>query len=346
MFTNSPPQKPSSFTSTWNTTRAPQLHGTIPRERRSPIGGRRERHPDALRFHSSHEHAPAPGRPMVDIRPSEAASRQRVSWRGMTAELVTAVTHDRIECRFNAPQHLLAVYERGLRHEGETFVQGAPPSSLRDFSGKLTFVPAGHEYREWQEPRIRPRVLYVFFDVGELRRHSGVETSDLVPRVFFENSTLWDTAAKLSTLIGNSTPDDRSYIEAVGVLLAHEVARIGLAKCQVQPQVRGGLASWQKRVVASYIEDHLAEHVPLAALARLVRLSTFHFCRAFKQSFGVPPHQYHMMQRIKRAKMLLAKPSPSITDIALDLGFSQTSSFSGTFRKATGQTPTAYYKGL
>jgi AraC family transcriptional regulator len=342
MFTNSPPHKPTSFTSTWNTTR---VHGTIPRERRSPIG-RREKHPDALRFHCSREHPPAPGRTMVDITPSEGASRRRVSWRGMTAELVKAVTNDRIECRFNAPVHLLAVYERGLRSAGETFVQGAPPSSLRDFSGKLTFVPAGHEYSEWQEPRIRPQVLYIFFDVGELRRHSGVETSDLVPRVFFENSALWDTAAKLSTFIENPTPDDRSYIEALGVLLAHDIARIGLAKSPVQPQVRGGLASWQKRVVASYIEEHLAEHVPLAGLAQLVRLSTFHFCRAFKQSFGMPPHQYHMMQRIERAKMLLAKPSPSITDIALDLGFSQTSSFSATFRKTTGQTPTAYYKGL
>jgi AraC family transcriptional regulator len=269
-----------------------------------------------------------------------------MSWHSMTAELVTAVTHDRIECRFNAPVHLLAVYERGLRRAGETFVQGAPRSYLKDFTGKLTFVPAGHEYREWQEPRIRPRVLYVFFDVGLLRSHSGVETMDLVPRVFFENSALWDTTAKLVALIENPTSDDRSYIEALGVLLAHDVARIGLAKSQVQPQVRGGLAGWQQRLVASYIEEHLAEHVPLAALGRLVRLSTFHFCRAFKQSFGMPPHQYHMTLRIERAKMLLAKPSPSITNIAFDLGFSQTSSFSATFRKVTGRTPTAYYKGL
>jgi AraC family transcriptional regulator len=56
----------------------------------------------------------------------------------------------------------------------------------------------------------------------------------------------------------------------------------------------------------------------------------------------MPPHQFHMMQRIERAKTLLAKPLPSITDIAVDLGFSQTSSFSASFRKATVQTPIAY----
>ena len=179
MFTNPPPG--NSFTSVWNTTRVPQPHGTMPRERRSPIRGRREKHADALRFHCPREHAPAAGRPMVDIAPSEAARRRRVTWRGMTAELVKGLAHDRIERRFNAPDHLLAVYDRGLRRAGDTFVQGAPRSSLRDFTGKLTFVPAGHEYREWQEPRVRPQILYVFFDVGELHNHSGVETTDLVP---------------------------------------------------------------------------------------------------------------------------------------------------------------------
>jgi AraC family transcriptional regulator len=314
-------------------------------ERRLPIGGRRQEHPDDLQFPSSGEHATAAGRPMVDIAPSEAARRRGVTWRGMTAELVEGLVHDRIECRFNAPVHLLAVYDRGSRRAGETSVEGAPRSSLREFTGKLTFVPAGHEYREWQQPRVRPRILYVLFDVTELHNHPGVETTDLVPRVFFENSALWDTAAKLATLIDHPTSEDQPYLEALGVLLAHEVARFGLAKSRIQPQMRGGLAGWQKRVVASYVEEHLAEHIPLATLARLARLSTFHFCRAFKHSFGMPPHQYHTMQRIERAKILLAKPSPSVTEIASDLGFSQTSSFSAAFRKTTGQTPSAYYRG-
>jgi AraC family transcriptional regulator len=346
MLTNSPPGNPTPFSAVWDTTRARQLNRAISRERRLPIGARRDEHPDDLQFHSWREHAPAAGWPMVDIAPSEAARRRGVTWRGMTAELVKGVAHDRIECRFNAPVHLLAVYHRGLRRAGETFVQGAPRSSLRDFTGKLTFVPAGHEYREWQEPRVRPQILYVFFDVGELHNYSGVETTDLVPRVFFENSALRDTAAKLATLIEHPTSDDPPYLEALGVLLAHQVARLGLAKPGIQPQVRGGLAGWQKGVVASYVEEHLGEHIPLAVLAGLARLSTFHFCRAFKQSFGMPPHQYHTMQRIERAKILLAKPSPSVTDIASDLGFSQTSSFSAAFRRATGQTPTGYYKGL
>jgi hypothetical protein len=79
MFTNSPPGNRTPFTAVWNTTRAPQLDRAISRERRLPIGGRREEHPDDLQFHSSREHAAAAGRPMV-----EAARRRRVTWRGMT----------------------------------------------------------------------------------------------------------------------------------------------------------------------------------------------------------------------------------------------------------------------
>jgi len=98
--------------------------------------------------------------------------------------------------------------------------------------------------------------------------------------------------------------------------------------------------------VTSYIEEHLAEPISLASLAELVGLSTYHFCRAFKQSVGMPPHRYHTRQRIERAKALLAKPALSVTEIGLAMGFSETSSFTAAFRKATGFTPSAYHRSL
>jgi AraC family transcriptional regulator len=110
--------------------------------------------------------------------------------------------------------------------------------------------------------------------------------------------------------------------------------------------VRGGLATWQQRTVVAYIEEHLSKPISLATLAQLVRLSPYYFCRAFKQSFGMPPHRYHTSRRIERAKALLSKPSPSVTEIGFTVGFSQTSSFTVAFRKATGLTPTAYHRTL
>jgi AraC family transcriptional regulator len=106
------------------------------------------------------------------------------------------------------------------------------------------------------------------------------------------------------------------------------------------------LAAWQQRTVAGYIEDHLAEQIPLATLAGLARLSPYHFSRAFKQSFGVPPHRYHTSRRIEQAKLLLEARTRSVTDIGLTLGFSETSAFSAAFRKATGLTPTGYHRSM
>jgi AraC family transcriptional regulator len=109
---------------------------------------------------------------------------------------------------------------------------------------------------------------------------------------------------------------------------------------------RGSLCGWQERVVADYIDEHLDEPISLATLAGLARLSPFHFSRAFKQSFGVPPHRYHTGRRIERAKTLLDRPSHSVTHIAIDVGFTETSSFTKAFRKLAGVTPTQYRQRL
>ncbi len=286
--------------------------------------------------------------PVVKIAPAEVVTRRAVSWDGMAAEIVQATRREKIEYRFHASRHLLAVYDQGVRRDGETFVEGLPRSTLRDLKRKLTFVPAGHEYSEWQDPRTLTRVAYFYFDPAEMPTHleAGVADTPLVPRLFFEDATLWETALKLTRLIEGAAFDNRPYFEALGTVLAHEVVRLNAGAQRIEAPARGGLAGWQQKIVTAYIEEHLAEQIPLATLAQLVRLSTYYFCRAFKQSFGLPPHRYHNNRRIEQAKMLLAKPEPSVTDIGMTVGFSETSSFSAAFRKATGLTPTAYHRSL
>ena len=161
--------------------------------------------------------------------------------------------------------------------------------------------------------------------------------------MFFEDATLWNTALKLKRLLGTG---NRAYLDALGVVLAHELVRLNVGYERIEAPARGGLAPWQQRMVTSYIEEHLAEQISLATLAQLVHLSPYYFCRAFKQSIGEPPHRYHNNRRIEHAKTLLANRAASVTEIALELGFSETSSFTAAFRRATGMTPTAYGRGL
>ncbi len=105
---------------------------------------------------------------------------------------------------------------------------------------------------------------------------------------------------------------------------------------------RGGLAPWQRRALEAYIETNLAHRITLAMLSQLTRLSRFHFARAFKHTFGLSPHRYHTARRIARAKELLAMNQLSVTEIALSVGFSETSSFTAAFRRMTGLAPSAY----
>src|SRR5690242_6831394 len=109
-----------------------------------------------------------------------------------------------------------------------------------------------------------------------------------------------------------------------------------------QPSARGGLTARQQKRIAEFIEEHVAEELPLATLARFAGLSSYHFARAFKQSFGVPPHRYHTGRRIERAKMLLQTSSRPVTEVALTVSFAETSSFSAAFRKFTGVAPSDY----
>jgi AraC family transcriptional regulator len=279
--------------------------------------------------------------PTVQIVPVDFVKRLGTGRPGWFVESVHAPIGRRIELQFQGPIHLLAMYNEGARREGETSIDGLPSSKVRNFVNKLTFVPAGYAYREWHETGASTRVTFLYLDPIELQKSDDADAS-YVPRLYFEDSMVWQTAAKLKNAIESGEAKSRSYLEALSNVLAHELSRSDHNIVRETSVSRGGLASWQKRAVLGYIEEHLDEQICLLTLAGLARLSEHHFCRTFKQSFGVPPHQYHVQRRMERAKVLLADRTASITDIALTLGYSQTSSFSVAFRKNTGWTPSEY----
>jgi AraC family transcriptional regulator len=288
-----------------------------------------------------------PANHAVQVSPPDIVKRRILTWHGMAAEMIQATTREKLAFRFRAPLHLLVAWEQAMRSDGESFVEGLPRSRLRDVRRKLTFVPADHEYSEWGEPRVLTRVMHFYFDPDWMPTFPETAAyPSLAPRLFFEDPTLWNTALKLNRLIENSGSESSLYIHALGTVLAHELVRLNAGAPRLEASLRGGLAAWQQRTVADYIEEHLADQISLSTLAQLVRLSPYYFCRAFKQSFGMPPHRYHNSRRIEHAKILLAKPASSVTDIGLTLGFSETSSFTAAFHRAAGLTPTGYRRGL
>src|SRR5215469_10912399 len=105
---------------------------------------------------------------------------------------------------------------------------------------------------------------------------------------------------------------------------------------------RGGLAPFQARRLAEYVDAHLAERITLYQLARMAGLSTGHFCRAFKQTFGVPTHAYLIRRRVERAQSVMLSTQLPLSEIALACGLSDQSHFTRLFRRIVGETPNAW----
>ena len=282
--------------------------------------------------------------PIVELSPPDIARRRLANWGAIQADNVRITRRETFEYSFQARRHLLIAYERAERDDGETLIEGLPKSTLREFNCKLSFVPAGHRFYGWQTPRVLTRVSYFYIDLQNplFDRSSGIASPTISPRLFFFDQAVWDTALKLKAEVGNSDPMSREYAEALSLVLMQELLRLERTNSASARPLRGGLPVWRQKHVAEFIEEHLAEEISLAALAELADLSLFHFARAFTQSFGVPPHRYHMARRMDRARSLLQRPALSVTQIGIQIGFRETSSFTRAFRRFTGLTPTEY----
>jgi AraC family transcriptional regulator len=104
----------------------------------------------------------------------------------------------------------------------------------------------------------------------------------------------------------------------------------------------GGLPEFRLRRVREYIEANLRRPLRLTELSAVVNMSPFHFARLFKRSTGLSPHQFVLRVRIAAASVLLDIPGASVGTVARQVGFRTPSHFSTTYRRLTGNTPSAY----
>ncbi len=144
-------------------------------------------------------------RSIVDYSPSEIVRRHSAAWSGMHVETVQVVRHTPFEYGFRAPCHLLIAAELADRYDGETFVEGLPRSTLSNFTRKLTFVPAGHDFRGSQTPRTLTRATYFYIDPRGPLADPALRFGEIEfkPRLFFYDRGLWETALKLKALVEN-----------------------------------------------------------------------------------------------------------------------------------------------
>jgi AraC family transcriptional regulator len=148
---------------------------------------------------------------------------------------------------------------------------------------------------------------------------------------------------KLWALSDEEGAPSRLLARAAGCEILAELCR--LSGAPLAP-AKGGLAPWAIRRCLDLMHERLSEDIGLDELAAEARLSPFHFARMFKASVGVPPRVHLTRLRLEKACELLEKTDRSVTEIALEVGYSSNQVLARVFVKHRHMTPSDYRRAV
>ncbi|MCF5545316.1 helix-turn-helix domain-containing protein [Pseudomonas salomonii] len=241
-------------------------------------------------------------------------------------------------------------YQAPTHHTLSCYIGGGTGTFRRDQPGtkggpdKLCILPAEHQSAWVINGEIR--LAHVYFSPEQFAL-GCVTLLDREPRELqLRESTFLEDASQAQRFhqliaLNWQEPAERLLTSSLAhemlshTLLSQVGARDGL-------RLKGGLAAHQRRLLVEFIDHHLEYPISLGQLASMCALSEYHFARMFRQSFGLPPHQYLLARRLARAQALLRGGALPLGEIAWRCGFSSASHFTHRFRQAMGATPGEY----
>lgn len=221
-------------------------------------------------------------------------------------------------------------------------------------SSEIAIIPAGSSWVCQAEDSdsvtmllLYLRPLFVRSAVGEL--NISQNEIGLTPQIGFKDKNICHVAMSLLHELNEANVVGRLYADSLAPGLAIQIVRRYSSLRDVHVG-HGGMAPHKLRKAVALIDHHLSDEeegrVALRTVARAVRMSYFHFSRAFKQSMGMTATNYIAERRIERAKRMLEETELPISEIALRSGFSSQSHFTTAFRRLAGATPKAFRAAL
>jgi AraC family transcriptional regulator len=280
-------------------------------------------------------------------------SSNGLGWSTLFAELRSHSTYEGTGAAAPADAEL-GIIVRGSDQGLLTYKFAGSWQSVRPTTGSIRLRPIG---RADDEVRIcPPKVDVLHLYVPAVAFAPLIDDYNLPPAPGRCIRDSWGVQDELVNQISVSilsemmspTAAGRMLVETSSLLLAarlaHSHSETGLIRSPMQSRHR--LNDARLRRVLAYIEEHLAEDITVADLAKVACLSIFHFTRAFAAAMRVPPHRYVSQRRLESAKAMIARGRASLSEIALESRFSSQSSFTRAFRRATGMTPAEYRRTL
>jgi AraC family transcriptional regulator len=293
------------------------------------------------------------GRTQVDRRPvtpgerlaflpyPPAATSAPLGWSGLRVEHFQGAP----DLEVNLPpltHHLLLLYQRppgvfSLRSEGLDR-QGPPPA------GSIIIIPAGRPtWWDWHGPcessqvQLRPQLLS---RVAAEALDLDPDRVSLPPAYGLPHPEVRAAVLALDAELRGGGAGGRLLAESLGNFLAVHLLRRFAPRRPAEARTGGVLPKHKLRAVIDYIHEHLDAELSLDHLAGVAHVSPYHFARLFKNSTGLPPHQYVIACRVERAKELLrGRRRPQLAEVATEVGFSDQSHFTRHFKRLVGVTP-------
>jgi AraC family transcriptional regulator len=280
------------------------------------------------------------------------ASQLVAEWEHGRGQVLILAGDKPCEMEFLLPFHLALMLPDGSSASWE-WSNGARFQVIRSLgAGAILFNPAREYLRVRKVGRDRCRVVLIAINPESMNQIDGIDVD--VPQVKFRQEINFHDESvhrTLSTIQAEIENPGRNAIFCCNVLTLLLLTKlIGVASNFAQPACRslakGGLPNWRLNRALEMMNRNVSTSPTLIDLADDVGLHPSTFCRAFKQSTGISPGRYLVQLRVTRAKEMMADRSLTLTRIALDCGFSSSSTFSVAFRRNTGLAPRLYRKSL
>ncbi len=218
--------------------------------------------------------------------------------------------------------------------------------------GEIIIIPAGKSHAiTAPETGRRYILLFGIGSMSKIRGYNSILSLLNNTMLITPNSTpeiYNDVYTRITLMISEFFNDNDFYefsIYSNLMSLLVSVARYSLA--MNRDSVPGSYMTKKKHFhrfqqVLDYIDVHYAENLTLDSVAEYGGFSRYYFSRLFKDYSGYNFYDYLTMRRIKAAELLLTQPKMSITEVALQSGFSSISTFNRSFKKIKGCTPGEY----
>ncbi len=180
------------------------------------------------------------------------------------------------------------------------------------------------------------RTAYEFLAVGQVELMLTMGTFD--PLVY-------GIGMSLKAELESSASAASLYIDSLANTLATHLLRRYASRSVARMEPGAGLQRHDFVPVIDYIEASLEQAIELEELAQIAGMSRFYFCRLFKATIGLTPHQFVIRRRVERAKNLLRQSRLSIAEIAVACGFANQDHLTRYFKREMRVTPGAFRRG-